>query len=190
MKKKVKIVKGLLAGTLSFTSFSAAAYATVKDVSAVEKEKSYTQYVDPFVSTEVDYGQLFPGSVVPNALVKLSPDTYPHDTLDHAGYDYKKTQIQGFSHTRIEGVGGQGAGGDVLITPTYVQYTARPNSKTRAMSYEKSTEEAKPGYYKAELTPNVGKDDSAKADSSMGKIKAEMTSDQRTGYHRYTFPKA
>lgn len=24
----------------------------------------------------------------------------------------------------------------------------------------------------------------------MGKIKAEMTSDQRTGYHRYTFPKA
>lgn len=175
---------------MSFTSFSAAAYATVKDVSAVEKEKSYTQYVDPFVSTEVDYGQLFPGSVVPNALVKLSPDTYPHDTLDHAGYDYKKTQIQGFSHTRIEGVGGQGAGGDVLITPTYVQYTARPNSKTRAMSYEKSTEEAKPGYYKAELTPNVGKDDSAKADSSMGKIKAEMTSDQRTGYHRYTFPKA
>ena len=34
-----------------------------------------------------------------------------------------KLQIQGFSHTRIEGVGGQGAGGDVLVTPTYVQYT-------------------------------------------------------------------
>ena len=41
---------------------------------------------------------------------RLSPDTYPHNTLDHAGYDYSKLQIQGFSHTRIEGVGGQGAG--------------------------------------------------------------------------------
>lgn len=187
MKRKMRIVKGLLVGTLSLTSFSAIG---IKNVSAVEKESSYTQYVDPFVSTEVDYGQLFPGSVVPNALVKLSPDTYPHDTLDHAGYDYKKTQIQGFSHTRIEGVGGQGAGGDVLITPTYVEYSARPNAKTRAMGYEKSTEEAKPGYYKAELTPNTGKDDSAQANTSMGKIKAEMTSDERTGYHRYTFPKA
>ncbi|MEG0684142.1 MAG: GH92 family glycosyl hydrolase [Coprobacillus sp.] len=190
-KKKSKILlKGMLVVALMITAIPAIAISTMVDASAVGKEANYTQYVDPFVSTEVDYGQLFPGSVVPNGLVKLSPDTYPHATLDHAGYDYKKTQIQGFSHTRIEGVGGQGAGGDVLVTPTYVQYTGRPKAETRAMTYDKKTEEAKPGYYKAELTPKTGKDNAVQDNTTMGKIKAEMTSDERTGFHRYTFPKA
>lgn len=188
-KRKYQLIKGALVTAMSISTVSGFAFNT-SNVYAVEKEESYTKYVDPFVSTEVDYGQLFPGSVVPNALVKLSPDTYPHNTLDHAGYDYKKTQIQGFSHTRIEGVGGQGAGGDVLVTPTYVQYTARPKAETRAMKYEKSTEQAKPGYYKAELTPKTGTDNNVHDDLNMGKIRAEMTSDERTGYHRYTFPKA
>ena len=49
------------------------------------------------VGTDVDYGQLFPGAVVPYGLVKLSPDTYPHHNNDHAGYDYSKDRIAGFS---------------------------------------------------------------------------------------------
>ncbi len=162
----------------------------VQPVAAAEKEDSYTQYVDPFVCTDVDYGQLFPGSVVPNGLVKLSPDTYPHDTLDHAGYDYSKDKIQGFSHTRIEGVGGQGAGGDVLVTPTYVEFTGRPSGDARAMQYSKDDESAKPGYYSVKLKAKSGKDNNAKEDESLGKIHAEVTTDQRTGFHRYTFPKA
>lgn len=188
--KSFKVLKRGIAAFLIISSLSTTWITNITQVKAVEKEESYTQYVDPFVCTEVDYGQLFPGSVVPNGLVKLSPDTYPHNTLDHAGYDYKKLQIQGFSHTRIEGVGGQGAGGDVLVTPTYVQYTTRPNQVTRAMKYTKDVESAKPGYYSVELTPNTGKDDDVKSDTEMGRIKAELTTDQRTGYHRYTFPKA
>ena len=185
-----KISKSLLSLLLVCSTFYASVFTLTKDVSAagneVEKEDSYTQYVDPFVCTDVDYGQLFPGSVVPNGLVKLSPDTYPHNTLDHAGYDYSKLQIQGFSHTRVEGVGGQGAGGDVLVTPTYVQYTKRPEAASRAMSYTKEDESAKPGYYSVALTPNKGNDSDVSKDN--GKIKAELTSDIRTGYHRYTFP--
>lgn len=188
-KESKRVLKGILATVLTISSVSAISLTSIKRVDAVDKEDSYTQYVDPFVSTEVDYGQLFPGSVVPNGLVKLSPDTYPHKPLDHAGYDYKKLQIQGFSHTRIEGVGGQGAGGDVLVTPTYVDYTARPKAETRAMNYTKDGESAKPGYYSVELTPNVGKDEKVSPDTEMGKIKAELTTDIRTGYHRYTFPK-
>ena len=189
-KKLLRFISCSLATFMTISSIPGTAIGGLKEVQAVEKEESYTQYVDPFVSTEVDYGQLFPGSVVPNGLVKLSPDTYPHNTLDHAGYDYKKLQIQGFSHTRIEGVGGQGAGGDVLVTPTYVEYTERPNAVTRAMKYTKDVESAKPGYYSVELTPNTGKDNDVKSDTEMGRIKAELTTDQRTGYHRYTFPKA
>ena len=189
MNKKInRLLKGALAFTVAFSTL--AITSTSRSVSAVEQEESYTQYVDPFVCTDVDYGQLFPGSVVPNGLVKLSPDTYPHNTLDHAGYDYSKLQIQGFSHTRIEGVGGQGAGGDVLVTPTYVEYSQRPQAQTRAMNYSKDDESAKPGYYSVELTPKTGKDNDVKDSPEIGKIKAEMTTDQRTGFHRYTFPEA
>lgn len=187
--KKNTILKSIVAIVLTISSVTTMGIPLISKVEAVEEEESYTKYVDPFVCTEVDYGQLFPGSVVPNGLVKLSPDTYPHATLDHAGYDYKKLQIQGFSHTRIEGVGGQGAGGDVLVTPTYVDYTSRPKAETRAMSYTKDDESAKPGYYCVELTPNTGKDNKVKSVPEIGKIKAELTTDIRTGYHRYTFPK-
>lgn len=160
---------------------------TSVQVVAEENGEDYTSYVDPFVGTAVDNGQLFPGSVVPYGLVKLSPDTYPHSTNDHAGYDYNKSQIAGFSHTRVEGVGGQGAGGDVLITPTYVNFTSKPSYATRAMTFSHEDEEASPGYYSVEMRP---KNAEGKTDPNMGKIKAELTSDTRTGYHRYTFPQA
>ena len=130
-------------------------FSVLTSVQAVAEEngEDYTSYVDPFVGTAVDNGQLFPGSVVPYGLVKLSPDTYPHSTNDHAGYDYNKSQIAGFSHTRVEGVGGQGAGGDVLITPTYVNFTSKPSYATRAMTFSHEDEEASPGYYSVEMRP-------------------------------------
>lgn len=152
--------------------------------------EDYTQYVDPFVGTDVDYGQLFPGAVVPYGLVKLSPDTYPHHNNDHAGYDYSKDRIAGFSHTRIEGVGGQGAGGDILVTPSYMAYSSRPSAESRGQKYSKSGEYAEPGYYKVELTPRTGSGNGSDASSSFGKIKAEITTDTRTGYHRYTLPQS
>ncbi|MFQ9073076.1 MAG: hypothetical protein ACLR43_10365, partial [Faecalibacillus faecis] len=92
---------------------------------------------------------------------------------------------QGFSHTRIEGVGGQGAGGDVLVTPTYVEYSQRPQAQTRAMNYTKEDESAKPGYYSVELTPKTGKDNDVKDSPEIGKIKAEMT--KINSFSCYTF---
>ena len=74
MNKKInRLLKGALAFTVAFSTL-AVTTSTSRSVSAVEQEESYTQYVDPFVCTDVDYGQLFPGSVVPNGVVKLSPD--------------------------------------------------------------------------------------------------------------------
>lgn len=110
------MLAGVLGAALLCTSLSAVGFAQTGVFSG---EEDYTQYVDPFVATQVDNGQQFPGAVSPYGIVKLSPDTYPHTNDDHAGYDYAEDQIAGFSHTRVEGVGGQGAGGDVLITPTY-----------------------------------------------------------------------
>ncbi len=186
MKKKCRFgIRRATAAVLS-AALLTSVFSVLSSVQVLaEDSEDYTSFVNPFVGTAVDNGQLFPGSVVPYGLVKLSPDTYPHNTDDHAGYDYNKTQIAGFSHTRIEGVGGQGAGGDVLITPTYMDFTKKPAANQRAMRYSHNDETAEPGYYAVGLT---AKNSSGVFDDSMGKIRAEMTSDVRTGYHRYTFP--
>jgi predicted alpha-1,2-mannosidase len=187
-KKHVKkrILAGLLGAAVLCSSLSLPALASPDTQNGGE---DYTQYVDPFVGTQVDNGQQFPGAVSPYGIVKLSPDTYPHTNDVHAGYDYKEDQIAGFSHTRVEGVGGQGAGGDVLVTPTYVQYTEKPSMESRAQSFTHEKESAAPGYYQVDLTPNTGLNDGT-ADTSMGTIQAEMTATTRTGVHKYTFPQA
>ncbi len=199
MKTHRRLLSILLASALAFTSVQPAHAAPPGAGEAAEEatetavSTDYTQFVDPFVGTQVDYGQLFPGSVVPYGLMKLNADTYPHNTLDHAGYDYGKSQIEGFTHTRVEGVGGQGSGGDILITPTYAHYTDKPSAASRAMQivkdkYGKKVEDASPGYYTVNLWPKKGTDNNVKEDRSAGSIKAELTSDVRTGYHRYTLP--
>ncbi len=198
MKKPKRFLSLLLASALAVTSIQPAYAASegsgkAAPIAAEAEATDYTQFVDPFVGTQVDYGQLFPGSVVPYGLMKLNADTYPHNTLDHAGYDYGKSQIEGFTHTRVEGVGGQGSGGDILVTPTYVRYTDKPSADSRAMQivkdkYGKKVEDASPGYYTVNLWPKKGTDNNVREDRSAGSIKAELTSDVRTGYHRYLLP--
>ncbi len=191
--KKARILAGMVAAAVLLTNVNLGGFrlnetSKAYAAEAFSGEEDYAGYVDPFVGTDVDFGQLFPGAVSPNGLVKLSPDTYPHNTDDHAGYDYSKTQIEGFSHTRIEGVGGQGAGGDILITPTYVRYDSKPTAASRAQSYSHDNESASPGYYSVELTPKTGTGTNYKEDTGIGKMKAELTANTRTGYHKYTFP--
>ncbi|WP_440896674.1 GH92 family glycosyl hydrolase [Amphibacillus sp. Q70] len=184
-KKRMIILLGMI------TIFTLTAIYTEAEAKGSEIEaEDYTAYVDPFVGTAVDHGQQFPGAVVPYGLVKLSPDTYPRENIDHAGYDYNKNQIQGFSHTRIEGVGGQGSGGDVLVTPTYMKYTERPSADSKAQTYSNDNEHATPGNYQVELIPVAGEDDDFQEDASKGTIAVDLATDVRTGYHSYTFPEA
>ena len=118
--------------------------------------------VDVFVGTQGDHGQLYPGATSPFGLVKLSPDTVKHN---HAGYDFLETNIKGFSHTRVGGVGCSGAGGDVLIKPAF--------GKALTDEIDKETERGNPGYYG--VTFKNG-------------IKADLTVSCRVGFHQYSFP--
>lgn len=126
------------------------------------------KYVDPFICTEGDNGQLYPGPAWPFGLVHLSPET---EGDSHVGYYYENQFIEGFSHLRIAGAGSQGKGGGILMKPGIGGFT--PKIGEFREKYDKQSEEASPGYYKVVLQSGV---------------KAELTVSERVGFHRYSFP--
>lgn len=141
-----------------------------------DAQTDYTTFVDPFMSTQSDNGQNIPGAEVPHGLAKPNPMTSPGRS--HSGYDYAQSNIKGFTLTNLDGVGGSGAGGDVLVVPTYNSYTTRPATSSYALPFSHSDETADPGYYQVGLQ------------ASQGTINAELTATVRSGLEKFTFPKA
>jgi putative alpha-1,2-mannosidase len=161
-------------------------------------EKDYTKYVDPMIGTGWN-GHTFPGATLPNAMVQLSPDTKTRTWANCSGYHYDDKSVLGFSHTHYSGTG-EGGGADILFMPTTGEvklmsgeiydetkddYTVIPenedeDNKTEDTSngyrsrFSHKNEHAEPGYYSVLL------DDYD--------VKVELTSTQRAGFHRYTFP--
>lgn len=73
-----------------------------------------SQKVNVFLGTSGDHGQLSPAASYPFGILSIGPQTYPNL---HAGYEYKAKKFLGFTHTRMEGVGCMGAGGNFLLKP-------------------------------------------------------------------------
>jgi predicted alpha-1,2-mannosidase len=144
----------------------------------------YTALVDPFVSTQGDDGNDLPGAQAPNGLAKVNPLTTPN--RNHSGYDYAEDQIAGFTQTNLDGVGGSGGGGDILVVPTQVEYTARPGTGSYAHTFSHQDEAAEPGYYRVGLADIAGTADAVT--ETGGTIDAEVTATTRTAVHRYAFP--
>ncbi|MGW1728574.1 glycoside hydrolase domain-containing protein [Streptomyces sp. NPDC002306] len=144
----------------------------------------YTKLVDPFVSTAGDDGNDLPGAQAPHSLAKVNPLTTPN--RNHTGYDYNEDHIAGFTATNLDGVGGSGGGGDLLVVPTSVQYDKRPAPSTYAHTYSHDDESSTPGAYQVGLGAISGTGSSVQQDS--GTIKAEMTATTRTALERYSFP--
>lgn len=145
--------------------------------------------VNPIIGTN-GMGHTFPGACQPFGLIQLSPNT---DTIPHnidgkyqpgvyaycAGYQYKDSSIVGFSHTHFSGTGHSDLG-DLLIMPTVGTLQLNPGTADNPdggyrSRYAHETETAKPGYYEVTL-----------ADYG---IKAQLTTTQRVGVHKYTYPK-
>ena len=73
-----------------------------------------TKYVNLFMGTSGDNGQLAPGATVPFGVVCVCPDSDPRT---HAGYNYEVTKVTGISINRLSGVGCSGGGGNIRIRP-------------------------------------------------------------------------
>ena len=143
------------------------------------ENKKYIQYVDPFIGTG-GHGHTFPGAMVPFGMVQLSPDTRMENWDGSSGYHYSDKTIMGFSHTHLSGTGAPEFC-DILFMPTTGKVNVlvgdEENSETGYRSkFSHKNEYASAGYYKVLL------DDY--------NVTAELTATNRTGFHRYTFPKS
>ena len=134
----------------------------------------YGQYVDPFIGTggtPWTCAMLSPAATVPFGAVRLGPDTCFVGggyliKMNTSGYYYEQGHIKGFSHSRLSGTGAE----------DYSHFRVTPVSgknEPAVMTYSHSKETAFPGYYSVYL-PSVG-------------CLAELTADEHTGVHRYTF---
>ncbi len=140
-----------------------------------EKEIDFSKYVNTFVGTDGP-GNTYPGAVSPFGMVQLSPDNGLPGWDRIAGYFWADSTIAGFSHSHLSGTGA-GDMYDLLVMPMNSRFTESLTKEGAYRPYSKfshSEEEACAGYYKVKL-------------KSSGII-AELTTTERVGIHRYTFP--
>lgn len=122
-----------------------------------------TKYVNLFIGTSGDNGQVAPGAAAPFGMVCVCPD---NDPRSHAGYDYAVTKVSGISVNRLSGVGCSGGGGNLRI---------RPVAPSQELHIKKSREKAIPGYYSTAFTNG---------------IKTELTATNAMAVERYKFPRS
>jgi predicted alpha-1,2-mannosidase len=138
------------------------------------------QWVDPMIGTDY-FGHTYPGPALPFGMVHLSPDQHTEGWTFSSGYSYSENTIMGFSHTHFSGTG-MVSGGDVLLMPVVgdeiqvVPGTREDPDSGYRSRFSHADEQASPGYYSVVLSDY--------------NVRAELTATQRTGMHRYTFPKA
>jgi predicted alpha-1,2-mannosidase len=135
----------------------------------ITSKTNYTRFVNPFIGTS-GTGHTYPGATLPFGFVQLSPQTGNGSWEYVSGYQYTDTLVEGFAHTHLSG-GGIADLGDVLMLP----YNDERTIKNFAVHFSKKEEKASPGYYSSLLTNDH--------------IRVELTTTERTGFHRYTFQK-
>ena len=126
-------------------------------------------YVNPFVGT-AGHGHTYPGAVYPFGMVQLSPDNGTEGWDWSSGYHYSDSVIAGFSHTHLSGTGV----GDLYDIPIMPTINETVSIKPLLSKFSHEEEKASPGYYSVLLQTS--------------NIKAEFTTSERAGLHRYTFP--
>ena len=130
------------------------------------------EYVDPLIGTG-GLGNTYPGATVPHGMIQLSPNNGTGGWDYIGGYAYKDDQLVGFSHKQLSGTGA-GDLNDILVMPINSRSAHKRGSIREATYFSHDREDAQAGYYTVMLD-NYG-------------IKAELTTTDRVGIHRYTLP--
>ncbi len=144
-----------------------------------ESSDDVTRYVKLAIGTG-GHGHTYPGATVPFGMVQLSPDTYNEGWDWCSGYHYSDSSIMGFSHTHLSGTG-VGDMLDVLLMPGTGPAKITPGTRENPgdgyrSRFSHQDEITEPGYYSVILQDY--------------NIRAELSATERTGIHKYTFPKS
>lgn len=142
------------------------------------KSEGLVRYIDPMIGADF-HGHVFVGTSTPYGMVQLGPNNIFKGWDWCSGYHYSDSIVIGFSHTHLSGTGGSDLG-DILVMPYTGEIrtekgTQNDISKGYASYYSHKNEIARPQYYSLLL--------------SSYNIKAELSSSDRVGFHKYTFPK-
>ncbi|WP_252178022.1 GH92 family glycosyl hydrolase [Endozoicomonas sp. 4G] len=174
--RKSLLRKSLLAVSIAAVLGTLAGCDSSDDESTVinaPPETSLTQYVDTTIGTG-GLGNTYPGATVPHGMIQLSPDNGVSGWDYISGYFYYDDlqQMIGFSHTHLSGTGA-GDMYDLRVMPVNSRSDLLRGNK-EASEFDHENETATAGYYQVMLKDY--------------EINAELTSTERVGFHRYTFP--
>ncbi len=135
--------------------------------------------VNPFIGT-ANGGNVFPGATLPFGMVQFSPEATPVRPKGMiaapGGYEYRATNLRGFSLTNVEGWGCAGGSGDVPLMPITEALTVSPSEDFRhtyASGFSHADEQAAPGSYRVLLANGV---------------EVRLSAGTRTGMASFRFP--
>lgn len=160
----------ILISLFSFSLFSCSSKSNSETV-----EKEYISYVDPLIGSG-GHGHVFVGASLPHGMVQLGPNNLSKGWDWCSGYHDSDSTIIGFSHTHLSGTGIADLA-DILFMPvTNLKHESRADLPTKeyVSTFQKKHQSVRPGYYSVLLDKY--------------QIKAELTTTERVGLHRYTFP--
>lgn len=140
------------------------------------KSKGLLEYVDPYIGAGF-HGHVFVGTSTPHGMVQLGPSNI-HKGWDWcSAYHYSDSILIGFAHTHLNGTGCTDLS-DILIMPMTEVRTKHGDQKDisngYASKYSHENEVVRPEYYSLWI--------------DRYNIKAELTTTDRVGFHRYTYP--
>lgn len=144
-------------------------WACTQPEQTVDSKADLARHVNPFIGTAFT-GHTFPGATYPLGMMQPGPETGNFSWDYCSGYFYDDERINGFSQNRLNGTGVVDLG-DLLVQPF-----AGEVREDLSSSFNKSTEQASPGYYAVELTDN--------------EVSVEITTSPRVAFHRYTYTNA
>lgn len=129
-----------------------------------------SDYVNVFMGT-TGSGMAIVGPQMPHGMVKVAPQTV---SLPNAGYNYADDTVLGFAHTHVEGIGGTGGRGNLMLMPSTGEFIA--DERLRACRFSHEDERAEVGYYSV-LLRRYG-------------VKVEISAARCCAIYRLTYPRS
>lgn len=147
---------------------------TSKTTVETENNIDYTQFVDPYIGSDY-HGHVFVGANVPFGGVQLGPNNPTQGWDWCSGYHYSDSLLIGFAHTHLSGTG-IGDLGDIVFMPVsgdYVPAISKEEPYHWQAKYTHDDEVVKAGYYSIDIKKY--------------NVKAELTTTDRVGFHKYNY---